>query len=175
MNGLVQPPSVDEARAPSLRRRMACLVYEVLILFGIGLLPGAVGALLLAITGHPQDTALRVIAFAIYGMYFVWFWSRRGQTLPMQTWHIRLVTEDGQRPSVARASMRYLAGCAWIAPASLLAWANGWTRWQFLVAVGVGVVVYALLARLHPQRQFWHDALCKTRLINAQPRSGVAA
>ena len=27
------------------------------------------------------------------------------------------------------------------------------------------VVIYALLSRLHPQRQFWHDALCRTRLV----------
>jgi hypothetical protein len=25
--------------------------------------------------------------------------------------------------------------------------------------------VYAALSRLHPQRQFWHDALCGTRLV----------
>jgi len=161
------------ARVPSLKRRMACFVYEGMMLFGIGLIPGAVGAMFTALTGHTHplqsDTALRVIAFVIYGVYFTWFWSRRGQTLPMQTWHIRVVTQSGEPLSQQRALMRYLASCAWFAPATLIATLNGWSRWDALAAVAVGIVAYALLALLHPQRQFWHDALCGTQLIDAPP------
>lgn len=160
-------------RAPSLRRRMACFVYEGMMLFGIGLIPGAIGALFAALTGHAHplqsDTALRVIAFVIYGIYFIWFWSRRGQTLPMQTWHIRVVTTDGQPLSQTRALSRYLVGCVWFAPAAALASINHWARWDALAAIGVGVIAYALLALLHPQRQFWHDAICGTQLIDAKP------
>lgn len=161
------------AAAPSLSRRMACFVYEGLILFGIGLIPGAIGALFVALTGHQHplqsDTALRVIAFTIYAVYFTWFWSVRGQTLPMQTWHIRVVTAQGLPLTQPRALMRFIASCAWFAPAALLASVNGWTRWQGLSAIAVGVIAYALLALLHPQRQFWHDALCGTRLIDDRP------
>jgi uncharacterized RDD family membrane protein YckC len=157
------------AAAPSLSRRMACFVYEGMILFGIGLIPGAIGALFVALTGHQHplqsDSALRVITFVIYAVYFTWFWSVRGQTLPMQTWHIRVVTIAGDALTQARALLRFVASCAWFAPAALLASVNGWTRWQGLAAIAVGVVAYALLALLHPQRQFWHDALCGTRLI----------
>ncbi|MBP6224714.1 MAG: RDD family protein [Rhizobacter sp.] len=159
------------ARAPSLRRRMACFVYEGLMLFGIGLLPGAIGALFLALTGHAHplqsDAALRVIAFVIYGIYFTWFWSRRGQTLPMQTWHIRVVTIDGQPLSQTRALLRYLVSCIWFAPAAVLASLNHWARWDALAAIGVGVIAYALLALLQPQRQFWHDVVCGTQLVDA--------
>ncbi len=154
---------------PSLPRRMACFVYEGLILFGIGLIPGAIGALFVALTNqqHPlqSDAALRLITLCIYAVYFTWFWSVRGQTLPMQTWHISVVTSAGRPLSQARALLRFLASCAWFAPGALLASLNGWTRWQGLAAVGVGVIGYALLALLHPKRQFWHDALCGTRLI----------
>lgn len=156
-------------QAPSLRRRFASLVYEVLVCFGVALVPGAIGALLLGITGEPQEAASRFIAFLIFGAYFTWFWTRRGQTLPMQTWHMRLVAADGGPVSFARAAARYLAACAWVAPAVALSWANGWTRWQALAAVGAGVVAYGALARLHPQGQFLHDALCGTRLIDAKP------
>ena len=31
------------------------------------------------------------------------------------------------------------------------------------------VLVYALLTRLHPDRQFLHDALCGTRLVTWRP------
>ncbi|HET6599054.1 MAG TPA: RDD family protein [Burkholderiaceae bacterium] len=159
--------------APSLVRRMACFVYEALLLFGIGLIPGALGAIFVAWTGHQQlaqiDTGLRVITFAIYALYFTWFWSARGQTLAMQTWHIRVVTTQGRPLGRWRALARYVASWAWVAPAALVAHLNGWTPLQSLAAVGVGVVVYALLALAHPQRQFWHDALCGSRLIDARP------
>ncbi len=159
---------------PSLKRRMASFVYEGLLLFGIGLIPGALGALFVALTGHQHplqsDTTLRAITLLIYAVYFSWFWSARGQTLPMQTWHIRVVTAQGGPLSQSHALMRFVASCAWFAPAAALATLNHWTRWQGLAAVGIGVVAYALLALLHPQRQFWHDALCGTRLVNADAR-----
>lgn len=158
---------------PSLKRRMASFTYEGLLLFGIGLIPGALGALLVSLTGnqHPlqSDAGLRVITLLIYAVYFTWYWSIRGQTLPMQTWNIRVVTAKGQRLSGWRALARFAASCAWFAPAALLAAANGWTRWHGLLAMGIGVMAYALLALAHPQRQFWHDALCGTRLISVLP------
>ena len=160
-------------KAPSLKRRMASFAYEGLLLFGIGLIPGAVGALLVALTGNQQslqnDVTLRAITLLIYAAYFTWFWSVRGQTLPMQTWHIHVVTANGDRLSPWRALARFAASCAWFAPAALLAATNGWTRWHGLAAMCVGVVAYALLALVHPQRQFWHDALCGTRLITVLP------
>lgn len=70
-------------RAPGLNRRMASFIYEGLLLFGIGLVPGAIGALFVALTGHrhplQSDTSLRVIALLIYAVYFTWFWSGTGQ------------------------------------------------------------------------------------------------
>jgi len=175
----VDGSGADALMAPSLKRRMASFVYEGLLLFGIGLFPGALGALFVALTGHQHplqsDTALRVITLTIYAVYFSWFWSRRGQTLPMQTWHIRLVTAQGGPLTQARALLRFGAACAWFAPAALIAALNHWTRWQALGAIAVGVIAYAMLARLHPQRQFWHDALCGTRLIDARPPAPVKA
>jgi uncharacterized RDD family membrane protein YckC len=173
------PAGVGALTAPSLRRRMAAFVYEGLLLFGIGLVPGAIGALFFALTGqrHPlqSETSLRVITLVIYALYFTWFWSARGQTLAMQTWHIRVVTADGGPLSQVRALCRFVAACAWFAPAAVLAHLNGWTGWPALGAVAVGVFAYASLALLHPQRQFWHDALCGTRLVHAPPTKASAA
>ena len=149
---------------------MACFVYEAMILFGIGLVPGLIGALFAAQTGHrdalQSDTVLRVFAFVVYGIYFVWFWSRTGQTLPMQTWHIRVETRDGVLLSQGRALLRYVACWIWIVPGALVASTLHWGPWQTLGAVAVWIVIYAALSRLHPQRQFWHDALCRTRLVS---------
>jgi uncharacterized RDD family membrane protein YckC len=152
---------------------MACFVYEALILFGIGLIPGLVGAIVPARPGGPHawqsEAALRVFAFVFYGIYFVGFWSRRGQTLPMQTWHIRLESGGGSLPGPGRALLRYLACWVWIAPPAVLASVLHWTPWQSLAAVGIWIPLYAASARLQPQRQFWHDVLCRTRLVAYRP------
>lgn len=166
--------SANEAQAPSLFRRMASLLYEGLLLFGIGLIPGALGALVVALMGPERAShasrVLQAVTFLIYGAYFTWFWSRRGQTLPMQTWHIRVVAANGAPLSWQQAACRFVASCLWVAPATLLAAISHWDRWQALGAVSVGIVIYALSSFLHSQRQFWHDAICGTRLIDARPQ-----
>ena len=162
----------SSAATPSLARRMACFCYEAMLLFGLALIPGILGALFVAQTGHrhplQSDTALRIYALVLYGAYFVWFWSKRGQTLAMQTWRIRVVTAAGAPLSQGRALARYIACCvAWFAPPTALAAALHWPPLTSLAAVAIWFVVYALLALAAPGRQFWHDRLCRTRLVDA--------
>jgi len=149
---------------------MACFVYEAFVLFGLGLVPGLVGAIALphdAPASSAGTAALRAFAFAFYGLYFIGFWTRRGQTLPMQTWHIRVQTPAGATPSFARATARYLCAWIWIAPPALAASAMRLRPASALALVVAWIVVYAALSRLAPHRQFWHDVLCGTRLVSA--------
>jgi len=157
---------------------MACFVYEATLLFGLALIPGVIGALFVAQTGqrHPlqSETALRIYALVLYGVYFVWLWSTRGQTLAMQTWRIRLVTAAGAPVSQGRALARYLACCAvWFGPATLISSVLHWSATRSLVAVAAGIVGWALLALVEPERQFWHDRLCGTRLVNAARKAAA--
>lgn len=161
--------------APGLWRRMACFVYEGVLLFGVSLVCGALGAAVVATVGErtmmDHQALLGVIGFVVYGLYFCGFWYRRGQTLAMQTWGIRLVGPEGGLPTPARAFARYLAAYAWLLPAVVVSRLNGWTGWSLLLAIAIGIAAWALLALLHPQRQFWHDALCGTRLVTWRPPS----
>jgi uncharacterized RDD family membrane protein YckC len=174
----VNPASLAEV--PSLWRRLASFIYEGLILFGMLLIPGALGAVIVALTGQQHsrqsDLVLEVFSFILYATYFTWFWSTRGQTLPMQTWRIQVITVDGHRLSRGRALARYFVSWLWVLPAGVYATLNHWNvREQpraVAACVGVGIVGYALLALLLPQRQFLHDILCRTRLVTApaEPR-----
>jgi uncharacterized RDD family membrane protein YckC len=106
--------------------------------------------------------------FGVLGLYFVWSWTRGGQTLAMQTWHIRLVGEDGGSVSRGRAIARYLCGYVWLLPPLAIVAANGAREVGVLGTVLIAtawVIGYGWSARAHPQRQFWHDTLCGTRLI----------
>ncbi|HUP06444.1 MAG TPA: RDD family protein [Caldimonas sp.] len=155
---------------PSLARRLACFVYEALVLFGLGLVPGVVGAIAFRHAAAPSwvgTLAVRVFAFVFYGVYFVGFWSRRGQTLPMQTWRIRLEMRDATPLALPRAIARYLTAWVWIAPPAVAGMLLGLRPVASLGLVGTWIVAYAALARLAPERQFWHDVLCGTRLVTA--------
>jgi uncharacterized RDD family membrane protein YckC len=157
-------------KTPKLWRRMACFMYEGFILFGLGLIPGVVGAFFTAIFNltsvEEVDLGLRVLSFWIYAAYFTWFWSQRGQTLPMQTWHIQVVTWEGKRLTHRQAFLRFLACWIWIAPSAILSWLIGLSLWQTVMAAMMGFGAYAGLSYLHPTKQFWHDALCGTQLIH---------
>ena len=176
------PQGAAPVRAPSLTRRMACFVYESLLLFGIALIPAIVGTLFFAQTGQTgrhaslqSESALRAFALMVYGVYFIGFWSARGQTLAMQTWRIRVVDAAGNRVTQLRALARYIACCiAWFAPATLVAWWLHLPPWPTLYAVALGIVGYALLALAAPGRQFWHDIACGTRLVDARGEKGLA-
>jgi hypothetical protein len=69
-----------------------------------------------------------------------------------------------------RAVYRYLLCWLWFLPAlGTLAIAGVKGPLATTVVVLSGVIGYAGLAWLHPQRQFWHDALCGTRLVSWRP------
>ena len=113
---------------------------------------------------------LQAFLFLIFAIYFVWFWAR-GQTLAMKTWDIRLVDRQGQPVTQARALLRYLLSWAWFAP-PLAALAPFRLTVAEIGLLLVGwVLVWALLSRFHPLKQFWHDALAGTRLVSSTPRS----
>ena len=167
------PPVARVGPAPSLARRMICFVYETTLLFGIALVPAVLGTLFFAQTGqgHPLqgEHVVRAFALVVYGIYFVGCWSLRGQTLAMQTWRIRVVSAAGGRLSQVRALARYVACCiAWFAPAMLVAALLELRPWPTLAAVALGIALYAVLALAAPGRQFWHDIVCGTRLVDTR-------
>lgn len=167
----VAVPTAGALATPGLARRLACFVYEGVLLFGVvmvaGLLYGIVTQQRHALVGA---IGLRIFLFGVLGAYFVWFWSRGGQTLAMQTWRIRLVTRAGGPVSWLRALARYLLAWLWFLPALLALGAAGLKgSLPAFAAIVAGVLAYAALVRLHPDRQYWHDAVCGTRLVDALP------
>lgn len=168
------PAEATSARlqsAPSLARRLSCFIYEGVLLFGVimtaGLAYGLVTQQRHALTG---SGGLKVFLVLVLAAYFVYFWSRTGQTLAMLTWHIRLVTAAGERVTPLRALCRYLLSWLWFLPSLAGVHFSGLQgAWPTFGAMTAGVLLYAALSQLHPDRQYWHDALCQTRLINWRP------
>lgn len=162
---------VAQSATPSLARRMACFMYEGVLLFGVLMIGGYLFSSLTqqrhALIGRH---GLQAFSFLLLGIYFVWFWSRSGQTVAMKAWHIRVLDAQGRPLSQWRATMRYLASWTWFFPALLSAkFAGLHSALSIFTLLCAGVVTYAALSRLHPQRQFWHDAICGTKLVHKQP------
>ncbi len=151
---------------------MACWMYEGVLMFGVVFIAGW----LFSTLGQMRDAMdarrplLQGFLFIVFGIYFAWFWSR-GQTLAMKTWHIRIVDRLGRPVSQARALLRYVLSWIWfLPPLGLLAPYRLGAGEVTVLMIG-WVLVWALLSRFHPQRQFWHDALAGTRLVDARPRT----
>jgi len=174
---VTETPAPAQTPTPGLARRLACLLYEGVLLFGVvwfaGFLYGVVTQQRHALVGA---AGLQTLLFLVLAGYFVFFWSKTGQTLAMLTWHIRLVTDDGKAVSPLRALLRYLLAWMWFLPALLLLQLQGLHGAGSITAmVLTGVLGYAALARLDPGRQYLHDVICKTRLvIHHPPRRGEA-
>lgn len=130
---------------PSLRRRIASMAYESLLLLGVlsvtFMLPHLALGMGLAIT--LPSWALISHVFIVLGFYFVWYWHHGGQTLAMQTWKIGISTPSGAQPSLARLALRYVLA------------------WPSIIYLGAGLL-WALFDR---DRQFLHDRLAGTRLV----------
>ena len=151
--------------APSLRIRLACWLYEGMLLFGVVFVAGFVFSTL-ARADHAlaHRQGLQAVVFLVMGIYFSGFWSR-GQTLAMKTWRIRLVDRQGQRVSAWRAMVRYLLSWLWILPPMAISGPLQLPALEVLVLTVGWILIWALLSRFHPERQYWHDVWAGTRLI----------
>ena len=120
------------------------MFYESLLLCALLLLAAFAYIPIFGVIHGPfQKAVFQVYLLATMMLYFVIFWEKGGQTLPMKTWHIRLVRANGKPVSAALGVLRF----------SLAALG--------LMCAGLGF----FWAFVDPERQFLHDRLCKTRLV----------
>ena len=154
---------------PSLLRRMACWLYEGMLLFGVVFIAGYLfGTLSQTRNAMDNRHALQAFLFVVFGIYFVWLWSK-GQTLAMKTWHIRVLDLSGRPLTQGRALLRYLWSWLWFMPPLVASW---WFELKggeaFVIIIG-WVAIWAILSRFHPRQQFWHDVLAGTQLVDTSP------
>jgi uncharacterized RDD family membrane protein YckC len=156
------------ARAASLPLRLAAMIYEGVLLFGVVFIV-SYALLALAQWTYPLPPARRVVLqallFVAIGAYFVWCWSRSGQTLALKTWGLKVVTTDSRQPSVARSIARYvLAWHLWL-PGALWLLAYPAHAVADVTAFAIGFALLLLPAAADPQRRLLHDRATGTRIV----------
>ena len=116
------------------------MLYEAVLLFAVAFF--AAWVFFFASGGRDASSGalryeLQLFIAAVFAAYFLWCWLRGGQTLAMKAWGIRLVDVTPQK-----ALLRFVYAVL-LLPAS---------------------IAWALFDR---DRQFLHDRLAGTRLVNA--------
>lgn len=161
----------DELRAGTLRR-LAAGAYDALLLLATlmittALLQAFTGgeAIVRANVGDAWENAYRVVLMLLVVAYFWVAWTRRGQTLGMKSWHLRVERADGGAMRTADV-LRRLA-CA--APLYLLAIVGTLLFMTHELgpvgAAGCFVPLVASYALLWTGRGTLHDRLSRTRVV----------
>lgn len=129
-----------------LRLRLMSLVYEGMLLFAVLFVSSY---LFLSVARDAQSgwprTLFQIYLLSVCGVYFVFCWTRTGQTLPMKTWRMRVVTADGGGLSVGQAFRRYI-----------------------FAIPGMLTGISLLWAPFDRDRQFLHDRLAGTRIVRVR-------
>jgi uncharacterized RDD family membrane protein YckC len=139
--------TANEQEAPLWRHTLA-MVYDSLLIIPLFM---AATAMWVVIWG-PTESALTqtvppilqrltwsFIVFAFFGL----FWRKSGQTLGMQAWRIKLISEQGGQLAWTQVTLRVIG-----ASLSLIAFGAGFF-WRFMP----------------PRYRYWHDTLSGTRLV----------
>ncbi|MGZ3239004.1 MAG: RDD family protein [Burkholderiaceae bacterium] len=150
---------------PSLKHRLASMLYEAMLLFGVLFISAWLFSTLLQQRNALYlRHALQYWLFLVVGVYFVWFWTHSGQTLAMKTWRIRLVTKNGEPVKIGRAIARYVLAWLWFAPGLALAAFLGAKTWLLIWIPAANMFLWAAAIYIDPNRQFLHDRFAGTRL-----------
>jgi len=152
---------------PTIKRRLAVMVYEFFLLFAVEMLAVLIYIL---VTGNRQDAifqhGMKVYLFLVTGLYFTWCWRDSGHTLAMKTWRIKVVQAGHARLPWRTAIVRYLLAWGWFAPALVVcAVFRLHAVSQIAFALMIGMIFWAATAFLGKDRQFLHDRLAKTQLL----------
>ncbi len=132
------------ASPASLLRRLAAIIYDVILLFSVLFVASIPVVAMFNITwGNPNYGYYRAGLFLLCFLYFGWFWVHGGQTLGMKSWGIRLRSNRGPTISWLQVVLRFVAAIA---------------SWG---AFGMGF----LWSLLREDRATWHDLISDSRLI----------
>src|SRR6185312_2098881 len=165
--------ALDPERA-SFLRRIGALAYEALLLVAMAFVAGFLflplvspwGVSHRALTVPPVFARTMMFCALVGGAaaYYGWCWSGGRRTLPQKTWRLRVVDRGGGPLTRRQALIRYAA--AWTGPAlALLGYGV-----LHASAYGRNALAFAALnycwAIIDPDRQFLHDRIAGTRVVN---------
>ena len=122
-----------------LRFRFMAMLYDSLIVVAIWILTALVGTMV--VQGTITGPIFQSVLFIEWFSFFAYFWVRRGQTVGMAAWRLRIVSE--QPMSLMQALVRFL-----VAGLSIL-------------CVGLGY----FWIWVDRESRTWHDIVSRTSVV----------
>ncbi|MCP5206410.1 MAG: RDD family protein [Hahellaceae bacterium] len=176
-------PATDTSPAP-LIRRLTAMLYDSLIVIALMMMTtgiykatqaGIIGAdKLRELTESGKmdtDPLLSSILFIVLYVFFAYFWTRSGQTLGMQVWHIRVQSPSGTSISWSQALLRFMmaAGCFFsLVYGFILLPSNGPSIIAILlIAAGTTSYLWVLIDK---KKRSWHDIFSMTEVVRIPKR-----
>ncbi|MES3026205.1 MAG: RDD family protein [Pseudomonadota bacterium] len=166
-------PATPSLPTPTLKRRLIAMVYEAFLLAAVEFFGVLLYLLVARYVFGVQDTkanafqhGLSMWIFLVAAAYFIHCWVDSGHTLAMKTWRIKLVKPGCARVPPRVALGRFLLACGWFLPAAILIYALKLTgKAEVFALFAINLAAWAMTAFLDTDRQFLHDKLMGTRLI----------
>ena len=95
------PHIIENARPAPLLRQLAAMLYDSFLLAACWIGVGFIFIIFSKgerITGGALHYALQAALLAVWIAFYVYFWSKQGQTLGMRAWRLAVADESGAAP-----------------------------------------------------------------------------
>ena len=135
---------MSDKRPASLRRRLAAMLYDSLLILALLFLATVPFIALRSGEAVEGSAAYNLSLILVVYLFFLGFWSTRGRTLGMQSWGLQLEDASGRVPGPWQASIRFAVSIV-----SLALFGLGFF-WQLV----------------DKDKMTWHDRASGTRLMH---------
>ena len=159
-----------------LLRRLAALLYDSLLVIAILF----IAALPLPLVEEPvrtlwwARTLQQLYLLTAWFLFFGWFWTHGGQTVGMKAWRVKLLRENGDKPSWRDALIRFAASSGCFCLLLTLFGLGVLSGKITFILTGMTFGFAFLWILIDRESCAWHDRLSRTRLVVVPPQSRQA-
>ncbi|HAK50446.1 MAG TPA: RDD family protein [Gammaproteobacteria bacterium] len=127
----------------SLIRRFAAMLYDSFLIVALWMISTTLIVAFLTEGDEVNGAPYQIFLYVEVAAFYIYFWHFKGQTLGMQVWKIRAVTERDELLTIDECIIRFL--CATLS----------------VVSMGLGF----LWIFFNQERLAWHDLASRTRVV----------
>ena len=127
----------------SLIRRFAAMLYDGFLIVALWMISTTLIVAIVTDGAEVSGARYQIFLYLEVAAFYVYFWHFKGQTLGMQVWKIRAVTECNELLTIDECVIRFL--CATLS----------------IISMGLGF----LWVFFNQERLTWHDLASRTRVV----------
>ena len=102
------PKNMTQYPNASLIRRCAAILYDAFLIIAIWMISTTIIVAWMTDGGEVQGLLFQFFLYFEIGLFYIYFWHFKGQTLGMQVWKIKTVDASGQTLTLKDCLLRFL-------------------------------------------------------------------